>query len=131
MQKIKITGGVPIITNIIRQTINEFNTPFNEINHGECRSFALEIQETLEGLGLECELLSDGLFYDCFGDEEPELLFNPADYGSKKPENFEDVGLPAHYWIYYKGKHFDCEAPEGVKNLFDLPIVKKFYKEKA
>lgn len=30
-----------------------------------------------------------------------------------------------HAWIYAGGKHYDAECPEGVGNLFDLPIHKR------
>lgn len=34
---------------------------------------------------------------------------------------------PDHIWIYYNGKHYDAESPEGVENPWDLPIFKDEY----
>jgi len=36
-----------------------------------------------------------------------------------------DSGLPGHYWVEYQGKHYDSEAPEGVKDWKDLPIFRR------
>jgi hypothetical protein len=102
---------------------SEYNIQPEEINCGECNSFA----EHLLNLGYGGDILSDAHFYDCFGDTAPDELLDPTIVNSPKPVNFDAVGMPAHYWLYYNGKHYDSECPNGVINLFDLPIMKRFY----
>lgn len=34
-------------------------------------------------------------------------------------------GYPGHFWIEYKGRHYDAEAPDGVELWTDLPIFKR------
>jgi hypothetical protein len=119
-----------IITNIIYQTIYNFvdmyDIPFGAINCGECMNFAEEVYDLLKNEGIEVEILSDAFFCDCFGDLEPDELVKVSEYGSKEPENFAEMCLPSHYWIYYKGKHYDCETIYGVEDMFELPIIKRF-----
>lgn len=35
------------------------------------------------------------------------------------------MSVPAHCWIALDGRHHDAECPEGVGNLFELPIVRR------
>ena len=93
-----------------------------EINTGECGNFAEAVYEDLMKMGIETLLLDDAHFYDCFGDEED--LCDPREFGSEPPPDFQEKGLGAHRWIYYNGKHYDSESPEGVENLFDLNTFK-------
>ncbi len=36
-----------------------------------------------------------------------------------------DSHWPGHYWVEYQGRHYDTEAPEGVKDWKDLPIFRR------
>lgn len=36
------------------------------------------------------------------------------------------IGDADHFWIEYKGKHYDAEAPTGVYDYTDLPIFSRF-----
>ena len=36
-----------------------------------------------------------------------------------------DSGLPGHYWVEYRGRHYDAVAPEGVEDWKDLPIFRR------
>lgn len=81
-----------------------------------------EIQKVIKELGLEpydinngyCDVLADEIEYKIPGAE------------SVCTENFTDSGkYPGHIWIYYKGRHYDAESPEGVKDWKELPIFKK------
>lgn len=37
-------------------------------------------------------------------------------------------GSGDHRWIYWKGKHYDAEAPEGVIDWKQLPFFKRYFK---
>jgi hypothetical protein len=32
--------------------------------------------------------------------------------------------VPRHCWILLGGRHYDAECPDGVLNLFELPIMR-------
>jgi hypothetical protein len=104
---------------------NDGITP-EEINTGECMNYAECLSHDLDEHHIAHEILSDGLFFDPFGDEDPELLANPQDYGSTPTYDYMTVGLPSHYWLYINGKHYDSECIEGVDNFFHLPTIEKF-----
>lgn len=36
---------------------------------------------------------------------------------------------PSEYWIEYKGKHYDAEEPEGVKNCEEAKKIKELITE--
>lgn len=38
---------------------------------------------------------------------------------------FNQFDQGTHTWFRFKDRHYDSEAPEGVENLFDLPIFKR------
>jgi hypothetical protein len=33
---------------------------------------------------------------------------------------------PAHGWIYFRGRHYDAEHPDGVENLFELNFFRRY-----
>jgi hypothetical protein len=41
----------------------------------------------------------------------------------------EDVSnqdeLPRHTWVFFEGRHFDAESPEGVKDWRQLPVFRR------
>lgn len=107
---------------------HEYGVSCDLINQGDCSNFAEELQEILKEIGINSEILSDGLFYDPFDDTEDDMMWDASEYGDV-PINFKEVGLPSHYWVYVNGKHYDSDAPEGVFDMFHLPIIKNFYKK--
>lgn len=123
--------------NLIFQIIEKWNQWYKDedgikpcdINTGECMNFAECVSRDLDDLHIKNEILSDGLFYDSFGDEDQDLLADPMEFGSKPTYDYMKFGLPSHYWIYSNGKHYDSECPNGVYNFFDLPTIKKFRKK--
>lgn len=118
---------IPDIVKFLKKKFKtEYDTSSNMINNGNCDIFAEELFDILKENEIEGEILSDGLFYNPFDDEPDEMLLDVSEYGNK-PINFDEVGLPTHYWFYYNGKHYDSDAPNGVDDMFKLPIIKKFY----
>ncbi len=122
-----------IISAAIKFLINEYQVEYgvsvDDINQGECMDFAEKVYDMLLTEGIKGEVLSDGLFFDLFGEEPAEMMLDTDQYG-KTPNNFGNVGLPSHYWYYYKGRHYDSKTPEGVDDMFELPLIKKWYLKK-
>jgi hypothetical protein len=124
-----VGNNTDIITETILQLIEQYKSvglDCSDINAGACMEFAEELYTSLKNQNIIVEILSDGLFYDPYNDESTEMMLNPRDYGNK-PDNFEKIGLPSHYWIYYKGTHYDCDVPYGVDDMFEIPVIKSFY----
>ena len=40
-----------------------------------------------------------------------------------------DSELPGHYWVEFRGKHYDAETPDGVNDWRELPIFEKFFED--
>ena len=70
----------------------------SDINNGKCSQFAKSVKDTM-GNPKNLEILSYG-------------------YNGKYSSN-------AHKWIYYEGKHYDAECPEGVNKPQNLPIFQR------
>lgn len=119
---------VPVIIKGLVEKFEEEGISCDIINHGACMDFAEELKSELDGIGIKSEILSDGFFFDPFGDTPKEELESTDAYG-KTPKNFDVVGLPSHYWVYSNGKHYDSDAPNGVDDMFELPTIKNFYKK--
>lgn len=118
-----VTNAVLLLTKKYKE---EYGVSCEYINQGECNSFAEELYDSLKEIGIIGEILSDGLFFDPFGDLEDHMLWDTKEYGHTPPD-FKKIGLPSHYWFYYNGKHYDSDAPQGVTDMFELPIIKNFY----
>lgn len=88
------------IKNIILALIKEWNISPYDINNGQCEDFAMEIINRMGGYS--------------------------ANITEVCTENFVEFGeLVGHYWILYKGKHYDAECPNGTKDWKNLPIFNK------
>lgn len=117
-----------VILDLIKTYKHEHHTDVCHINLGSCDIFAEDVEHILKTeYNIDVEILSDGFFYDCFNDTLEEDLWDVENYSSKPPEKFKEIGLPSHYWIYYKGKHYDSDSPYGVNDMFDLKTIKNFY----
>lgn len=97
---------------------------YKEINNGFCPEFAEEI--VYDYLNGEAEIIStDDLMIDNNDDLsniwDKELL--KIKWNTELPPNISSEVY--HVWIYSNGKHYDAECPEGVNNIFDLPLFKK------
>lgn len=125
----KETNLIGLIIKYLIKKYEKNGIPEKYINSGSCPEFAEDLCSYLEDEGIESEVLSDGMFYDPFEDEQPEIMCDPNEYGSLPPKDFDKIGLPSHYWVYCDGKHYDSEAPNGVENFFDLPTIKNFYEK--
>lgn len=108
---------------------------YEDINCGSCVDFAEGVEALYSGL---CESLSnDHLVIEREGsdgwDGEGEDVWSEewlSFYGSLPPaphtiNDLTDKITGYHFWLFYNGKHYDSECPEGVSNLFDLPFFKR------
>lgn len=90
------------VTEVVRSEIEswkkfEFATIESpeDINNGYCSQFAKSVKDTMGN--------PDGLQIKSYG--------YTGSYQST-----------AHKWVYYEGKHYDAECPEGVDEASKLPI---------
>ena len=97
MESIK-GGAIMKITIIIKTLIEEWEKSPYDINDGDCENFAMEVIKRMGGYS--------------------------KDISEVCTQNFQDLGGLdlGHVWILYKGKHYDAQCPNGIKNWFDLPI---------
>ena len=82
-----------------------------DINNGYCGDFADELVEKTGGLVIgvgHSSLLKRTTVKTEYG---PSTMYSEPD-------------MPGHVWIFWKGKHYDAENPQGVKNWKDLKIFK-------
>ena len=94
------------IERIIRRRIRSFmkyanvKSPY-EINDGDCEEFAMDVIDDLGGYSNDTyELVSEN-----FGDEWATVQPGFKSEFGDLPENVkEEFDLPAHVWIFHKGK---------------------------
>jgi hypothetical protein len=108
---------------------------YSDINRGYCVDFIDEIQDKFSD---DFETLTTSQFV--ISDEERKQYListyndkmidyddvtwskNMLDEYGYPPEYIMDEEPSSHIWIYYNGKHYDAEEPNGVENPWDLPI---------
>jgi len=69
-------------------------------------------------------------FCDIFADNLESLLSGTTRWTTYASDGSGTFG---HIWIEYKGRYYDAETPKGVKDMFDLPYLKRakrYLKEK-
>jgi hypothetical protein len=126
------------LTEVIKTVRDEFIKgkikSYSDINSGHCVDFIDEVQDRFSD---KFETLTSSMFtprdnqkeylISTYNDEmiqhgDIEWSKNMLDrYGYPDEDLMEDEP-PAHIWIYYNGKHYDAEEPDGVENPWDLPI---------
>lgn len=105
------------LSKVIERISKFYNCSIEDINNGECDNFAVEVAEYFFG-----EDTTQTLFFR-------ELNgFKLVTYGNYS--KFDDE-LDPHTWIFYNGKHYDSETPNGVESYYDLPIYKRQFKDKT
>lgn len=78
-----------------------------KVNCGACEDFANEIVEKFpEAEAVSAEQVG--------ADEGGCLILNGV-----------ELDFFGHVWVWYKDKHYDAEAPQGVLDWKDLPIFKR------
>jgi hypothetical protein len=108
-----------------------------DINNGWCGDFAEDVINSLGGETKKLFLIcNENFMMGEDGDPDQNDVFdidmiinhwpkvNPTNNLSWGDIKCIEFGY--HEWIYFDGKHFDAEYPEGVENFFDLPIYQKY-----
>jgi hypothetical protein len=44
-------------------------------------------------------------------------------------EDLTESPLPGHAWVFFHGRHFDAECPQGVRNWRNLPVFRRARRE--
>ena len=125
-----VTAKRPVgyfIDQLKKEWLEKYGIEACDINKSECVNFAEALAEVLSEAGYaDVEILTTDLFFDTATElakeDEGEILYDPSDYGSVKPENFQWTKNGYHGWIYVDGKHYDSDTSNGVENFYDLPI---------
>lgn len=103
------------------------------VNDGRCEDLA---QDVLERLGVNegpqiCMFEISGIT-DEDGDFDRKLLSRRKFAAMLPPpglhwEDMDDLGIcgVAHIWLWSGDRHYDCDAPDGVENPFDLPLMRR------
>ena len=103
------------------------------INDGYCEDLAFAVLERLgreEGDGVDTlEAGSLGVEFEGLIDRTLMARLYPNSL-PPAPLNWDDMdgfGATAvrHIWLVADGRHFDADVPDGVDNLFDLPIMRR------
>ena len=135
------------ITKIIKQTAKEFQEDNNcslwDINNGLCADFSGVVIEKMGGSNENLFELSGDMFFSVIDSDFAKENWSDimeTKYGVWSLKMLKHWGTPlnvdltkvdddiAHVWIYFNGKHYDAEAPNGVDKWFEIPLIKKFFK---
>ena len=130
------------ISDIIKIVAKEYNCSTWEINNGYCEDFALNVLEKLGGYEDNLFELSGDMF---FNQRDPEFAKEnwgdviETNYGVWSKNLLDYWGYPQNVnlnlvddeinnvWLFYNGKHYDAEVPEGVDNWFEIPLIKRLF----
>ena len=135
------------ISQVIKQVVEDYcrENQFSvwDINNGLCEDFAQLVIEIMGGYSDDLYILAGDMFF-AFRDSEfaKENWQNIIEtkYGVWSVDLLNRYNYPSldidlslidhelnHTWIYFNGKHYDAEAPNGVCKWYDLPLNKKFF----
>lgn len=132
------------IVNVIRQTAKEFmeesQCSLEDINRGLCGDFAETVIDRMGGYSDDLFELTSDMFYSDFPEDQDFLKWEggliKTNFGgvwSKKmlklygtPDiDMHNWHIGIHEWIYYKKRHYDAEAPNGVDYWYQLPFFQR------
>ena len=133
------TDITPIVKNLTREYLENYDESAKacDINTGNCPDFAEDLYNRIIQGGFgntkDTDILSTDSFYEIATDisksdsegSDDDIWLKLEDYNSPYPKGLKWPKNYYHVWVYHKGKHYDAETPNGVVNLFDLPIFKK------
>jgi len=100
------------------------------INEGQCEDLACDVAESLGGETVRFEgTWADNLTVGGNGAEWDIALLRDLSPGSEPTHGltWEEANdaIPAHYWLMLDGRHHDAECPDGVDNLFEMPVIRR------
>lgn len=114
---------------------------YSQINAGLCVDFSDDVEDMFDG---RFETLTTSMFYVQDDNGKRDYMINTlndtmipcGDLEWSKNQldlyGYPDKDLmimepPRHIWIYYNGKHYDAECPDGVDNPWELPVLDEDY----
>lgn len=110
---------------------------YMRINCGRCIEFADDIYDKLkeEYSNIKVSTIDDFKSPYDQGDYEEDLfdINKILDRGASSiPFNLstsqlDELDLGYHHWVTIEDLHYDSEAPNGVSNMFELPIYKRVF----
>jgi len=128
-----------LLIKVGKEFVEANNCSYEQINQGLCVDFVDEIENRFNGrfdtlttsqFVIDDERRKDYLV-KTYNDEI--LKYDDVEWSKNMLEEYgypnEDLmgsEPPKHIWIYYKGKHYDVETPNGVDNPWDLPIFEEY-----
>jgi hypothetical protein len=133
------------LTDIINNTASKWKSnkrmTIKQINNGYCMDFA---EDVVNKIGFENSnsgfhrVYSEYLYdYDDLGFYDEEQIFDDEtlskwnkssvnQYGGlPNIENIEEYEPDTHVWLYFNGKHYDVENPNGVNKWYELDFYKR------
>jgi hypothetical protein len=109
-----------------------------EINSGLCPEFAEDLIEILGGSSDTFHSLCCDEFMRGENGEETEnevwdqnLLtthWNITPPDGTTWQELDKMCIGYHVWIFFEGRYYDCECPDGVDNFFNLPFFDRWIK---
>lgn len=142
-----------IVIELVDEYGDMYNEDSIDINEGNCANFAedlverlggendntyiIEVQRDLGGYGEWFKDSNDKYKFEKYGILPNKLILSVSQdiqkFNGQYNRWLNDKGIGInkfkvgdHYWVYHNGKHYDAETPKGVKNMFQLPIFKRY-----
>lgn len=124
---------MPHITDVIKYVRGEFKKKYYEfplhrvceINEGPCEDFAEVVNEWIPA----AKVISTSLAFEFYHKPLKKILTVVDSDDELVIYRGKQIELPAHYWILYRGMHYDAETPNGVKHWIELPLFKRALKK--
>lgn len=130
-----LPGTIRMMVDVYLKAPNTNCHTVKDINLGACMDFAEDIIEKCGGETRDFYMLDTGMFYDDNLEGEPDHQYQntieTVDGGVWNKDALDEYGYPPdpqhdhvgiHQWVFYKGKHYDAEAPDGVDSPWKLPF---------
>lgn len=130
-----------LVTQMINTKIHQYINgddicTVEDINNGLCGRFAEEVVSSLGGIitdKLDVCSCEDFMLYDEDYNYTWDVVSIERNWENIKPihglswRDINEIDLcGSHEWIYFDGKHYDAECSNGVGNIFELPIFKRY-----
>ena len=93
---------------LIRATAKTWGKPAQKINEGDCDLFAGDVVDYCVSKGEFRAIIVDDTWFTREGEKH---------------------GFQRHAWVWFDGRHYDSECPEGTRDWMKLPFFRRCVKE--
>ena len=120
------------INNLVDDYRENIGCTINQINRGYCDEFAEDLLNDVGGENDTVFLLATNPDYsedyaiDFTNENDKRYYKNFTKFG----ENVFKLMKLDHVWLYYNGKHYDAETPNGVNDFIELPFFQRILRKK-